>query len=173
MRLSLSVPTGLSSKIKNQNEKGKKERARTGEVPAACGGRGGQIIGNPNSSLAYCFFLTSNLISNNRKGMCDFKSKLFGYAHSHGCDGPNYTFQNEGFPHCPCFRVTLHVAGHPHHTFTAPKTFKRRKDAEQFVSQLAFQTLSQQAPPNAFPFSTSFLRVPCPYSYPIMNVRYS
>lgn len=87
--------------------------------------------------------------------MYEFKGKLFNYAQTHGFDEPNYIFKNEGFPHAPRFRITVNVAGH---VFTASETFKRRKDAEHFISKLAFETLSQQARANVV--STSFLKVP-------------
>jgi dsRNA-specific ribonuclease len=87
--------------------------------------------------------------------MYAFKGKLIRYAQTRGFDLPNYTFKNEGFSHAPCFHATVDVAGH---TFTAPETFKCRKDAEHFISKLAFESLSRQASHNVVS-STSFIRV--------------
>ncbi|KAF3339549.1 Double-stranded RNA-binding protein 4 [Carex littledalei] len=70
-----------------------------------------------------------------------FKDKLISYARAHGFDKPNYHLKCQGAPHAPCFRATVDVAGH---TFTSPETFNRRKDAEHFISKLAFQSLSHQ-----------------------------
>ncbi|KAJ4775155.1 hypothetical protein LUZ62_059412 [Rhynchospora pubera] len=77
----------------------------------------------------------------------NFKGKLFTYALTHGLGQPNYTFQNEGYPHAPLFRATVHVAGR---TFTASQTFKHLKHAHHFVSKLALDTLSAIVPDPSF-----------------------
>ncbi|XP_078154064.1 uncharacterized protein LOC144549207 [Carex rostrata] len=82
-----------------------------------------------------------------------YKGKLITYATTHGFDKPDYQFESQGLPHELCFRATVHVAGQ---SFSSPETFSRRKDAEHFISKLAFESLSTQTQPNVP--SISFLQ---------------
>ncbi|OWM86113.1 hypothetical protein CDL15_Pgr010937 [Punica granatum] len=78
-----------------------------------------------------------------------YKNRLQELAHKSSLPTPAYSTVNEGLGHLPRFRATVVVDGK---SYTSPRTFLHRKEAEQDVARIAYEILlekvnNEQLPP--------------------------
>ncbi|XP_045832372.1 double-stranded RNA-binding protein 8-like [Trifolium pratense] len=92
------------------------------------------VLSQPSSS--------QTLITNNR-----FKSSLIEFALKSKMKEPEFHSRNEGESHAPKYRSSVLVDGF---VFTTEQTFFRRKDADQEVSRIALEQLTNKIIPEGY-----------------------